>query len=255
MRRLPKPYMFWTLYVCVFLCVSVHVYVFDDRKTINNPSTPRSFLYTGSLLSLSKLFVCVCACVHVCMYSLSQISPEVQSLLNDSTYRKNSAVWKDSAVWKVNICLFLSLPSLHLSSSFYRTISFIPNSLSSPLFLSLNYIPSSLVYWVVCHPSHFSLYLPFSLHLPLFLPLGFALSDLSEAPDSCLFPAGSHQRHWPYGRNSDCALLVSHCFVFLFIFSLFPKCMACIVLYGCSLWFLLFCCLLNLCGRQEPLGG
>lgn len=69
-------------------------------------------------------------------------------------------------------------------------------------------------------PFPFFLYFPVSLHPPLLFALGFAASDLSEAPDSCLFPAGSHQRHWPYGRNCHHAPFVSYCSLLIF-FNLF----------------------------------
>ncbi len=114
-------------------------------------------------------------------------------------------------------CTFSISFNIFCSFSFVELLSL----LSSPS------IPCPVCWVVTLHiPSFYFLSLlrlHLSLHPPLFLPLGFAVSDLSEAPDSCLFPAGSHQRHWPYGRNSECALLVSYCFVCLFIFSLFLK--------------------------------
>lgn len=92
-------------------------------------------------------------------------------------------------------------------------------SLSLVFALSLPHLSCLSFVWVevfvtVDEPVLFlsGLYLPASLHPPLFHPLGFAVSDLSESTDSCLFPADIHYRHWPNGRrNRDCPPLVCPC--------------------------------------------
>ena len=196
-----------------------------EEKSIHHCTV---FLYTGPILSLSTIFR-VPVLFLVCT---------VQSLLNDSTqpfllflsppvlynelsYTVYSLPFSITPIPSTQLSLFSCL----LSFVYPSYIAFHPfpfgelHSLSSP--------PSSLVCWVCLSPFtylsftfHLPFYLPFFLPPPVFLPLGFALSDLSEAPDRCLFPAGSHQRDWPDGRNSDCILLVlSFSFLSLLVLS------------------------------------
>lgn len=123
----------------------------------------------------------------------------------------------------VSLCLSQEIcPALHLSSFFplaqllHPNFIFLPSSLfhlfgvssahflhfpfgvspslpSSPLLLS----PRSTELSVTLHITLF--YHPFTSISPFvsprFPPWALVVSDLSEAPDTCLFPAGSHQRH------------------------------------------------------------
>lgn len=164
----------------------------------------------------------------------------------------------------INTALFSSSP-LHLSSllsspppssisycllsSYALSTQFISSSLISSSLLLLylhsslplpsNHLWISLVCEVVCHLSHSFFSFSISLSPPILSssscfsppPRGPSLFDLWEAADSCLFPAGSHHRHWPYRINTDFILsgFVSFsstspkCFSFgFFILFLFP---------------------------------
>lgn len=115
--------------------------------------------------------------------------------------------------------------SLPLDLSFLSRLTVISCSFFNEILPLVSSLPLSLLCdssspWM--YPS-LSLYfsLPPSLHFPLFHRLSSAASDRSEAPDSCIFPAGSYQRHWPYEEQWLCtiSLLLLHFHVFIC-----PKC-------------------------------
>lgn len=115
MWRLPEPYMLWTLMIAN-----------AEKKSI----TKVFLIYRVCIVFVQAYCVCVC---------VQSLTSSTEILLNDSTHRE------DSAVWKVNTDLFLSaslrkLVPLHPSSFFY--IALTPSSqlhhpLSSPLFSSI----------------------------------------------------------------------------------------------------------------------
>lgn len=146
-----------------------------------------------------------------------------------STFFISCFVWVHKLLLSPARRQHLQLKCLGLSAELFSHTSFSTFSISGVIFphislslvfaLSLPHLSCLSFVWVevfvtVDEPVLFlsALYLPASLHPPLFHPLGFAVSDLSESTDSCLFPADIHYRHWPNGRrNRDCPPLVCPC--------------------------------------------
>lgn len=124
---------------------------------INNLCTIWCFSYTATVhLSLSKLSVCV-------------VSQGAANLLNDSTYRE------DSAVWKVNSTLSLSASRRKFTLPYiYLALSTSPTP------------PSQLYYFFPLFISSFLSLAPFQSPLPILFVFYLSLYSLLSLPSTCL---------------------------------------------------------------------